>query len=29
MEPSKWTPILPSLSKAKPPFARVRAKWPD
>jgi hypothetical protein len=29
LEPSKWTPILLSLSKSNTSAARVRAKWPD
>jgi len=28
IEPSKWTPILPSLSKAKPSAAYLRQVWP-
>jgi hypothetical protein len=28
IEPSKWTPILPSLSKSKTSVTRIRAKCP-
>ncbi len=29
VEPSKWTPILPSFSKAKPSSSITGTKWPD